>query len=196
MKTCPQCGRFYSDASTMCPKCGISLPQGQTPPPPPPPPPYNPSINHDQHANDSRKPDPVPPPNPNPSIGRVAPMSFIDALTLFFKNYANFKGRSRRKEWLFPALFTFCVNLIISMLIANASSEEALGVIGIVYRLFNLAMIIPNIAVCIRRLHDTGKKGTYYLWCFTIIGAIPVMIALFSDSQPGQNEFGPNPKYY
>jgi uncharacterized membrane protein YhaH (DUF805 family) len=60
--------------------------------------------------------------------------------------------------------------------------------------LFNLAVFIPGIAVAVRRLHDTGRSGWWYLLVFTIIGIIPLIIWFASDSQPGTNQWGPNPK--
>lgn len=61
--------------------------------------------------------------------------------------------------------------------------------------IYSLATIIPSLAVCIRRLHDTGKSGWSLLFVLIpFIGSIILLIFLITDSQPGENKWGPNPK--
>ncbi|WP_297086446.1 DUF805 domain-containing protein [uncultured Draconibacterium sp.] len=106
------------------------------------------------------------------------------------KQYADFNGRARRKEYWMFVLF----NMIFGM-IAGAA-DAALGTWGALSGLYGLAMLIPGIAVGVRRLHDTGKSGWMLLVAFIpVIGFIWLLILLVSDSAPGNNVYGENPKY-
>ena len=61
--------------------------------------------------------------------------------------------------------------------------------------IYVLATFLPTLAVVVRRLHDTGKSGWYYLiGLIPLVGSILLIIALVTDSQPGSNQWGPNPK--
>lgn len=117
-------------------------------------------------------------------------VGFVDAIKLFFGNYANFSGRSRRSEYFWIILFNWLVSFVLS-LVLGAAPDILMTLTG----LYSLATLVPGLALAVRRLHDVGKNGTYLLWCLTIIGAIPVLIAVFKDSDPNPNQFGPSPKY-
>ena len=103
--------------------------------------------------------------------------------------YAVFEGRSHRRElWTF-ALWNI---IIILVLMALAAVTGFLWVIVIVYR---LAVAVPSIAVTVRRLHDTGRSGWWVLiGLLPIAGTIALIAFLVQDSQPGSNQYGPNPK--
>ncbi len=103
--------------------------------------------------------------------------------------YAVFEGRSHRRElWTF-ALWNI---IIILVLMALAAVTGFLWVIVIVYR---LAVAVPSIAVTVRRLHDTGRSGWWVLiGLLPIAGTIALIVFLVQDSQPGSNQYGPNPK--
>ena len=105
------------------------------------------------------------------------------------KKYAVFNGRARRTEYWMFALF----NLIIAFVLGIV--EVILGSPGVIGTLYTLAVIIPSIAVSVRRLHDTERSG----WCLLIsfvplIGAIVLLVFMVQDSKPGQNQNGANPK--
>lgn len=110
------------------------------------------------------------------------------------QNYANFNGRARRKEfWMF-----FLFNLIFG--IAAIIADNIIGFTfgdsgyGILYLIYNLVVVLPTIAVTVRRLHDTGKSGWFYfIALIPIIGSIWLLVVLCSDSDY-PNEYGPNPK--
>ena len=76
------------------------------------------------------------------------------------------------------------------------SGNTVMSYIGIgLFVLFILAFFIPSIDVLVRRLHDTGKSGWFYFIAFIpIVGAIILLVFLGKDSQPGTNQYGPNPK--
>lgn len=115
------------------------------------------------------------------------------------KQYADFNGRARRKEyWMFTL-----INLIIMMglqsvmlLIGGMNPESGLalalsGLLGI----YVLGVFIPSLAVGVRRLHDTGKSGWWWLISFVpAIGIIVLIVFFVQDSDPGTNLYGANPK--
>jgi uncharacterized membrane protein YhaH (DUF805 family) len=117
---------------------------------------------------------------------------FIDCLT---KKYACFSGRARRQEyWLF-ALFNIIAGIIIGVIagvLVSVTNVTAFAYLGSIY---NLAVLIPGLAVLFRRLHDTGRSGWWWLLSFIpIIGWIVLIVFCCLDSQPGDNQYGPNPK--
>ena len=111
------------------------------------------------------------------------------------KNYAGFSGRARRKEYwmflLFNMIFAF-VAAIIDNVVGTASPELGYGVF---YGLYTMAMIIPGIAVIVRRLHDVGKSGwMYFIVLIPFVGVIWLLVLLLTDSDAGENQYGQNPK--
>ncbi|TMP35853.1 DUF805 domain-containing protein [Pseudoalteromonas rubra] len=119
----------------------------------------------------------------------------FDIYLSVLKNYTEFKGRARRKEyWLFMLcnlIFMIVLGLIDMML--GLYSEEA-GV-GLVSGLYALAVILPSIAVGVRRLHDIGHSGWWLLVTFVpLVGPLVLLVFNVMDSKPGDNEYGPNPK--
>ena len=117
---------------------------------------------------------------------------YIDCLTT---KYFCFEGRARRKEYWMFALFNGIVGVAISWIASLLAG--ATGMNGITYlgALYNLAVFIPGLAVSVRRLHDIGKSGWWFLILLVpFIGAIVLLIFFCLDSQPGGNKYGPNPK--
>jgi uncharacterized membrane protein YhaH (DUF805 family) len=111
------------------------------------------------------------------------------------RNYANFNGRARRTEYwmfiLFNIIFAVAANLVDMILFGKFSDGNTIGILSPIY---SLAMFIPGLAVLIRRLHDAGKSGWFWLIVLIpIIGWIWLIVVLCSDSEP-DNEYGPNPK--
>ncbi|MGG3561179.1 DUF805 domain-containing protein [Neobacillus rhizosphaerae] len=107
-----------------------------------------------------------------------------------FQNYAVFNGRARRKEYWFFALFMGIIGIVLTVLL-EVSDSWAVIIIALI---FCLAMIIPSIAVTVRRLHDIGRSGWWYLLSLVPIGNIVILIFTLLDSQPETNQWGPNPK--
>ena len=101
--------------------------------------------------------------------------------------YATFSGRARRKEyWMF-----FLVNIIISFVLGLIMGffKAATGIdLSFVSILYALALILPSIAVGVRRMHDTDRSGWW------LIVPIAGFIFLFFEGQPNENRFGPDPK--
>jgi len=111
------------------------------------------------------------------------------------KKYAVFNGRARRKEYWMFTLFNVIFSIVAIVLdnILGTASED-LGY-GLIYGLFGLAIIIPTLAITVRRLHDIGKSGWWILISLIpIIGGIWLFVLTVTDSQPGDNQYGANPK--
>jgi uncharacterized membrane protein YhaH (DUF805 family) len=111
------------------------------------------------------------------------------------KKYATFEGRARRKEFWFFALFNFLAIVLLALIdaVLGTFSEEA-G-IGLLSGIYGLAIIIPSIAVTVRRLHDTDRSGWWFLLSFVpLIGGLVLLVFEVLDSTPGANRYGPNPK--
>ena len=105
------------------------------------------------------------------------------------KKYAVFSGRARRKEYWMFVLWNFIIAFIIGLL--SAFVEEII----LLYYLYMLAILIPSVAVAVRRLHDTNRSGWWWFISFIpIVGGIILIVFLAQDSQPGENQYGPNPK--
>jgi uncharacterized membrane protein YhaH (DUF805 family) len=111
------------------------------------------------------------------------------------KKYAVFSGRAQRAELWFFVLFNFIITVVLSFvdgLMGTVSAETGVGLLSGVY---SIAILLPAIAVACRRLHDTGRTGWWLLIGFIpVIGAIVLLVFYVLDSQPGDNEYGPNPK--
>jgi uncharacterized membrane protein YhaH (DUF805 family) len=106
-----------------------------------------------------------------------------------FEKFVEFSGRSRRKEFWTFVLVNFGITIILNGL------ESVIGLFGIVATLFGLAILIPSIAVGVRRLHDTGRTGWWLLiGFFPLIGLIVLIYFYVQDSEPGANQYGVNPK--
>ncbi len=119
------------------------------------------------------------------------------------RRYADFSGRSRRREyWMF-----FLLNLLISLAVWTllavtfllGMSETEMTVIMtpvfILYALIVLAFMIPGIAVTVRRLHDTDRSGwSLLLGLIPLVGAILLLVYYCTEGTPGPNRFGPDPK--
>ncbi|MBR1547445.1 MAG: DUF805 domain-containing protein [Prevotella sp.] len=105
-------------------------------------------------------------------------MGFFGSIKSVLGNYVNFSGRARRSEYWWWVLF----NILWCW-------------IPIVNILLGLAFFLPSLAVAIRRLHDTGRSGWWILLgLIPVIGGLVLLIFYCTDSQLGENQYGPNPK--
>ena len=111
------------------------------------------------------------------------------------KQYADFNGRARRKEYWMFVLF-YIIFAITAMVLDNVLGIAIDGIgYGPLYGLYLLAIIIPSIAVGVRRLHDIGKSGWMMLIIFIpLIGGIWLLVLFVTDGNHGENEYGANPK--
>lgn len=106
------------------------------------------------------------------------------------KKYAQFDGRAQRAEYWYFFLFNTLIAIALGVFAIMVRDES-----NILGSLYALAVLIPGIAVSVRRLHDVGKSGWMLLISFIpIIGAIWLLVLMVTDSNPGDNKYGPNPK--
>ena len=161
---CSKCGNIMPDGTKFCPSCGAE------------------QVPHSSAVNT----------RPQFEHGQPLPsVSFGTAIRLFFTNYANFSGRSRRSEYWFAWLFLWLVSTVFTIL----GSEKG-GFLFALSSLWSLATLIPGLSLSFRRLHDVGRSGLYLLWLLLpIVGWIMVIVQYAKDSQPGSNQYGPNPKF-
>ncbi len=116
-------------------------------------------------------------------------MSAADAIKSVFSQYVGFKGRARRSEYWYFVLFNFLVSFVLSFL------GNLVEVLKFLPGIWSLAVLLPGLAVCVRRLHDIGKTGWLLLLALIpIVGEIILIVWFCKDSQPGDNQYGPNPK--
>jgi uncharacterized membrane protein YhaH (DUF805 family) len=121
-------------------------------------------------------------------------MSFVDAIKSYFANYANFKGRARRSEYWYAALFTTVVSTILSYVFPGSVLQ--VGDLQVmqnspIVSLWSIATLVPSLAIAWRRLHDVSKGGPYAFFALIpIVGWIMLLIQLVKDSTPGANSFG------
>ena len=116
-------------------------------------------------------------------------MSFTQAIASGFANYARFARRATRSEYWFWVLFTFLVSMLALVLDHVVAPKSELF-----SELWNLATLLPSLAVGVRRLHDTNRSGWWLLLLLVpLIGWIALTILLCLEGSPGYNRFGPNP---
>lgn len=144
-------------------------------------------------------------------------MTFQESVkTVLSKKYATFEGRATRSEYWWYTLFCIIVamvclffGLVLGTLFGGAAvlqdADRALdmGVAGlgigfligyVILLIFGLATLIPSIAVSVRRLHDSGHSGWWYLICFVpYVGSLVLLIFMLLEGQPGDNKYGPAP---
>lgn len=145
-----------------------------TPPPPPPPPPSAPGGGGYGGG--------VQPTLENPLI------NYWKKVVL--ENYANFEGRARRAEFWWYVLAGVCISIVLNILVAIASFFVILSLI------YGLGVLIPGIAVGIRRLHDTDKSGWWLLiGLIPLVGAIVLIVFFATEGTRESNQWGASPKF-
>jgi len=132
-------------------------------------------------------------------------MSFTQAVSSGLGNYATFSGRASRSAYWWWVLFTVVVQWVTSFvdaaLFGTFSFVEVDGAIygGVtsvftpITTLVGLALLIPSIAVAVRRFHDLGRSGWWLLLAFTGIGAVVIFFWFMVRGTHGPNHFGPDP---
>lgn len=107
------------------------------------------------------------------------------------RKYTEFTGRARRMEYWMFALFNFIIYVVLGIVIGLISK----GLANVVLTIYALAVLLPSIAVAIRRLHDTGRTGWWLLiGLVPVIGTIILIVFMVLDSDVGENQYGSSPK--
>lgn len=149
-----------------------------------------------------------------PAANQIMPMQgmpkpkLFESYKKFWQNYVNFNGRARRSEFWNVVLCELILGIGLGIILAvistlltvvSGSPESAAVAIIILYAvlgLYNLATILPRLAIIIRRLHDIGKDWFYiFMSLIPCAGSIIMLVYECTDSQPGANQYGISPKY-
>jgi uncharacterized membrane protein YhaH (DUF805 family) len=112
-------------------------------------------------------------------------------LKVLKEHYADFSGRARRKEyWMFVL-----INLIISWSLSLIDYFSGTTIFSVISLVYSLIVLVPSLGVAVRRLHDVGKSGWYYLLIFLpIIGWIWLLVLFVTEGEQQSNKWGENPK--
>lgn len=128
----------------------------------------------------------------------------MDWMLMPLKRYADFNGRSCRKEyWMF---YLFVILIYVALIIfggligagaSSAGNSSAMGIFGgifgILLMIFVLGILIPSVAVGVRRLHDIDKSGWFYLIALIPFGSIVLLVWFCQRGTEGPNRFGDDP---
>ncbi|MFD1016614.1 DUF805 domain-containing protein [Winogradskyella rapida] len=110
-------------------------------------------------------------------------------------NYANFSGRARRQEYWMFVLFNLIITIALAIVFGTLGALLDIPALFSLYVIYALAVVIPSLAVAVRRLHDVGKSGWFYLISLIpFIGGIWLIILFATEGDQGANAYGPDPK--
>ena len=118
------------------------------------------------------------------------------------KQYADFHGRARRTEFWMFVLVNVAISIVLGIVDAATGTASALaaggmasyspGILGSIY---GLAVLIPSIAVTVRRLHDTDRSGWwFFIQLIPVVGGIVILVFACLEGTRGPNRFGADPK--
>lgn len=110
-------------------------------------------------------------------------------------NYANFTGRARREEYwmytLFNSIFLIGIVAVSGVFVSITDTPAFMGL----YLIYLLGIILPSLAVIVRRLHDVGKSGWFYfITLVPFVGPIWLFVLFVTEGDKGPNQYGPDPK--
>jgi uncharacterized membrane protein YhaH (DUF805 family) len=126
-------------------------------------------------------------------------VSFAAAVRSVLSQYVQFGGRARRAEYWWFVLFTVLVGIVASILdiALGTDFDGSVTSSGVFNLIVNLALVLPSLAVAVRRLHDTDRSGWWILiGLIPLVGAIVLLLFFVQDGTAGPNRFGPSPKHY
>ena len=116
---------------------------------------------------------------------------YLEAL----KKYAVFSGRSRRMEYWYFVLFNIIVGVVLALIDMLIGTFSAMSNIGLLSGIYSLAVLIPTLAVMVRRLHDIDRTGWWILInLIPLVGTIVLLVFALTPGTPGSNRYGPDPK--
>ena len=111
------------------------------------------------------------------------------------KKYAVFNGRARRMEYWYFVLFNIIVLIVLSLIDVLLGTFNIVQGVGLLSGIYSLAVLIPTIAVTVRRLHDIDRTGWWILInLIPLIGTIVLLVFELTPGTPGSNSYGPDPK--
>lgn len=117
------------------------------------------------------------------------------------QNYATFRGRARRSEYwyfvLFKAIFSILAVILgaVAVYVASGDIISSILMLYLIWVVAYLALLIPTLAVLVRRLHDVGKSGWFFfVSLIPLVGVIWLIVLLVTEGEPFENKYGLNPK--
>lgn len=117
--------------------------------------------------------------------------NIVSSVVSCMKRYVKFSGRACRSEFWWYALAMNIIGIVLVVLQGDPLNPNA--IVSAIYNIFSLAILLPSLAVTVRRLHDTGRSGWNVLWnLLPLIGAIVVLVFLCQASRES-NEYGEGP---
>lgn len=120
-------------------------------------------------------------------------MSFGQAITLGFRRYVAFHGRSARWEYWYWTLFVLLLSLGLGVLDV-AIFGDSYQTVAPLQAIGGIVTLLPNISISVRRLHDIGRSGWWLLLIFVpLIGMIVLLIWFATRGNAGPNRYGPDP---
>ena len=127
----------------------------------------------------------------------MADMGFTEAVRTVLSNYATFSGRARRAEYWWFTLFSFLMHgtlQIVDRMTSGGGTGWETGGPGLLDGLYSLAVLLPTIAVGVRRLHDVGRSGWWWLLVMIpVVGWVVLLYWTVRRGDMGPNAFGPDP---
>lgn len=118
-------------------------------------------------------------------------MDMSTAVKTVFSKYVTFSGRASRPEFWWWVLFTIIVSIIAYAIDGFLGFHAKMTSTGPLSGILSLALLLPGIAVTVRRLHDTGRSGWwYFIVLIPLIGALILLYWMIKPGDPGQNRFG------
>lgn len=123
-------------------------------------------------------------------------MGFVESIKVGLNNFFNPTGRTSRSQFWWYALFLYIIGGVLGWFGGRLQSHGMEQVwLGIIFEVLSALMAASVICASIRRMHDAGKSGWNVCWYFLpIIGWIIVVVMLCKSSQPGDNQYGPEPR--
>ena len=116
---------------------------------------------------------------------------YLEAL----KKYAVFSGRARRMEYWYFVLFNLIVAFVLALIDTLLGTTTGVSSFGLLSGLYGLAVLIPTLALWVRRLHDIDRTGWWLLINLVpLIGTIVLLVFALTPGTPGSNQYGPDPK--
>ena len=130
------------------------------------------------------------------SVGTELPMvGFGEAISRGLRNYFNFSGRATRAEYWWWGLFIVPAGIVLAVVDTLTGTMGMFGDSGLLGGLFELGVIVPSLALGVRRLHDINRTGWWLLLIFVIvIGWIVLIVWAIKRGDDGPNKYGPDPR--
>lgn len=111
--------------------------------------------------------------------------------------YADFSGRTSRKQYWMFALFSFLISLGLSIVENVMGLKASAASTGILSSIYSLVIFLPSLGLAVRRLHDLNKSGWWLLMLFVpIVGWIVLLVFMLTMGDQAENQYGKQPQPY